>query len=81
MCRECKRYGKSVAATTVHHVKPLDQRLDLKFSSDNLISLCNKCHDKMHDRINNQLTKAGEELVVRIYKNNNILLKYVIINK
>lgn len=69
LCRECKRYGKSVAATTVHHVVPLEQRPDLKYSSDNLISLCNKCHDKMHDRINNQLTKLGEEWGVRIQRN------------
>ena len=66
-CRECKRYGKSVAASTVHHVIPLEQQLELKYSSNNLISLCSKCHDKMHDRVNNKLTKAGEEWVVRIY--------------
>lgn len=68
-CRECKRYGKSVAASTVHHVIPLEQQPDLRYSSDNLISLCSKCHDKMHDRINNQLTKAGEDWVIRITKN------------
>ena len=69
LCRECKRYGKSVAASTVHHVIPLDQRADLKYSSNNLISLCSKCHDKMHDRTNNQLTKVGEEWVARIHRN------------
>ncbi len=69
MCRECKRYGKSTAANTVHHVIPLDQKPDFKFSSDNLISLCSKCHDKMHDRTNNKLTKLGEECVSRINRN------------
>ena len=68
-CRECKRYGKTTAATTVHHVIPLEKQPDLKYSSDNLISLCGKCHDKMHDRTNNQLTKVGEEWVVRISRN------------
>lgn len=68
VCRECKRYGKNVAASTVHHVIPLDQRPELKYSNDNLISLCSKCHDKMHDRTNNELTKLGEEWVVRINK-------------
>lgn len=67
-CRECIRYGKSVAANNVHHVIPLDQRPDLKFSSDNLISLCGKCHDKMHDRINNKLTKLGEQWVLKMNK-------------
>lgn len=42
---------------------------DLKLVSDNLISLCSKCHDKMHDRTNNELTKVGEEWVVRINRN------------
>lgn len=69
MCRECKRYGKSVLAATVHHIIPLDQRPELKLVSDNLLSLCNKCHDKMHDRTNNQLTKLGEEWVVRKNRN------------
>ncbi len=69
LCRECKRFGKSVLAATIHHINPLDQRPDLKLASDNLLSLCKKCHDKMHDRINNELTKLGEEWVVRIYRN------------
>ncbi|NOW86764.1 5-methylcytosine-specific restriction endonuclease McrA [Clostridium beijerinckii] len=64
-CRECIRYGKSVTAVTVHHIIPLDQNPSLRLVSDNLLSLCNKCHDKMHDRTNNQLTKLGEEWVVR----------------
>ncbi len=69
MCRECKRYGKSVLAVTVHHVISLEQRPDLKLASDNLLSLCSKCHDKMHDRTNNQLTKLGQEWVERIKRN------------
>lgn len=69
MCRECKRYGKSVLAETVHHIIPLDQKPSLRLVSDNLLSLCNKCHEKMHDRINNQLTKLGEEWVIRINRN------------
>lgn len=69
MCRECKRFGKSVLAATVHHIKPLDQRPDFKLANDNLLSLCKKCHDKMHDRTNDQLTKVGEEWVNRIKRN------------
>ncbi len=69
MCRECRRFGKSVLAATVHHIIPLDQRPNLRLASDNLLSLCNKCHDKMHDRINNELTKLGEEWGVRIKRN------------
>jgi len=70
LCKECKRYGKSVVANTVHHVIPLEQRQDLKYSSNNLISLCRKCHDKMHDRTNNELTRLGEQWVVRVSSKN-----------
>jgi 5-methylcytosine-specific restriction endonuclease McrA len=62
------RYGKSIDATTVHHVYPLEQRPELGLVSNNLISLCKQCHDKMHDRISNQLTALGNEWVERINK-------------
>jgi len=66
MCRECKRYGKTTEATTVHHIYPLEQRPELGLNSNNLISLCSKCHNKMHDRTNNELTKLGNEWVGRM---------------
>lgn len=61
ICRECKRYGRTTGATTVHHVYPLEQRPELKLNTNNLISLCSKCHDKMHDRTNNELTITGKQ--------------------
>lgn len=48
LCRECKRYGKMVAAEHVHHIEHLDARPDLAYTPSNLISLCAKCHLKMH---------------------------------
>ena len=68
MCQECKRYGKTTGATTVHHVKPLEFNLELRLDSNNLISLCSVCHDKMHDRTNNELTDLGKKLIERIEK-------------
>jgi 5-methylcytosine-specific restriction protein A len=68
MCRECNRYGKTIEATMVHHVIPVDERPDLGLSSKNLISLCKTCHGKMHDRVTNQLTALGIAWVERIYK-------------
>jgi 5-methylcytosine-specific restriction enzyme A len=59
-CRECKRYGKFTNATTVHHMHPLSDRPDIRLESWNLLSLCGHCHDKMHDRITDKLTKLGE---------------------
>ena len=60
-CRQCKRYGKSTEATTVHHINPLRDRPDLRLESWNLVSLCGKCHDSMHDRVSDNLTALGEQ--------------------
>ena len=66
MCQECKRYGKTTAAKTVHHIHPLDERPDLELVNINLISLCNDHHEKMHDRTNDKLSALGMEWVRRI---------------
>ncbi|GIP38318.1 HNH endonuclease [Paenibacillus sp. J31TS4] len=60
LCQECKRYGRSTAAATVHHINPLERHPELALVSPNLVSLCNPCHDKMHDRTTGVLTEAGE---------------------
>lgn len=67
-CQECRRYGKGTQATTVHHVYPLELYPSLALVSENLISLCNKCHEKMHSRITNELTAKGIEWKKRIEK-------------
>lgn len=59
-CRECARFGKRRDATIVHHANPIQDRWDLRLHSLNLVSLCNKCHEKMHDRTSDKLTGAGE---------------------
>ena len=48
LCQECKRYGRYVEAKTVHHIKHADEYPELIYVDTNLISLCNKCHNKMH---------------------------------
>lgn len=60
ICRHCKRYGKTTPANTVHHIYPFEDYPEYKLNSDNLISLCAGCHGKMHDRLTNELTEAGE---------------------
>jgi len=69
-CRECKRYGKSRPATTVHHINPLESQPQWRLESWNLLSLCNTCHEKMHDRTSDVLTALGEywrERVSKVY--------------
>ncbi|MDY2986123.1 MAG: HNH endonuclease [Peptoniphilus sp.] len=63
-CQECKRRGIKTDAECVHHINPAKDRPDLFWDNKNLISLCNNCHGKMHNRHNDTLTKLG-----RWYKN------------
>lgn len=65
-CQECKRYGKSVDATTIHHIYPADEYPNYVMCNDNLISLCSACHNKMHDRLTNKITKKGQEWQKRV---------------
>jgi 5-methylcytosine-specific restriction endonuclease McrA len=66
LCQECKRYGKGVQATTVHHINPLNQHPEWGLMSWNLVSLCEKCHDAMHDRKIGELTEKGKAWIKRV---------------
>lgn len=54
MCQECMRrlragYGiRPRRATMVHHIVPISERPDLAMRMDNLMSLCDECHNQMH---------------------------------
>ena len=61
LCQECKRYGKTTQATTVHHIYPLEDYPELALVGDNLISLCNACHERMHDRMTGEITELGKQ--------------------
>ena len=61
MCKECSRYGKSTLANIVHHIIPLEERTDLALDNRNLVSLCERCHERMHNKFNNELSKLGLE--------------------
>lgn len=68
-CRECKRYGRVTAATTIHHIHPYEHYPELKLDTGNLLSLCSTCHNSMHDRVTNELTVKGLEWVLRVEQN------------
>ena len=65
LCQESKRYGKMVQATTVHHIFPREQYPEYEWEPWNLISLCDKAHNEMHDRNTGQLTEKGRRLLDR----------------
>ena len=48
LCQECRKYGRMTQATTVHHIQHVEDHPELAYNDDNLVSLCEKCHNKMH---------------------------------
>lgn len=53
LCQECKRYGRRkggepVPAVLVHHIQHYEEHPELALADDNLVSLCEGCHNKMH---------------------------------
>ena len=47
-CQVCKEEGGFAPATTVHHLKHLEDRPDLALDDDNLVSVCAACHNREH---------------------------------
>lgn len=72
-CRQCRRFGKNTAANTVHHIVP--QNMNLFYIPHNLISLCDNCHNMMHDRNSDILTGLGEEWKSRLKRDHPDLVK------
>lgn len=48
-CQICRRYGRIIEAKVVHHKIELEDDPTLALVDDNLVSLCNACHNKVHD--------------------------------
>ena len=64
-CCECRRFGKRTQAATVHHIFPRGEYPEYQWDGWNLASLCDACHDAMHDRTTNALTEKGVDLLKR----------------
>lgn len=47
-CQMCKANGRYSRANTVHHIVELRDKPSLALVDSNLISLCGKCHNKIH---------------------------------
>ena len=64
-CQWCKRYGRITAATTVHHIKHVEDRPDLVYEGANLISVCNDCHNKLHPEKAKRAAESGGSRPIR----------------
>jgi len=49
-CQNCKNVGKLRMADCVHHVVEVQSRAELALELENLRSLCNRCHNAVHER-------------------------------
>lgn len=47
-CQLCKRYGRMTQAKIVHHKLELDEYPELAFDDNNLVAVCQACHNKLH---------------------------------
>ena len=44
-CQECKAQGRVGRGRVVHHIQHLDKRPDLALEPDNLLTVCESCHN------------------------------------
>lgn len=50
ICQICLRDNRLRRADTVHHIKPIKDYPELALDLNNLLSVCNICHNKLHSR-------------------------------
>lgn len=48
LCQDCLKEKKIIQAEHVHHIKEVKDAWELRYDLDNLISLCQSCHNKRH---------------------------------
>ncbi|KEK17354.1 endonuclease [Bacillus manliponensis] len=48
LCQECLNNDSIISADMVHHIKERTDHPELALALDNLVSLCNACHNKEH---------------------------------
>lgn len=56
----------------MHHVFPREEYPEYQWQAWNLISLSGEMHNRLHDRVTNELTDEGIELLKRVARKNNI---------
>jgi 5-methylcytosine-specific restriction endonuclease McrA len=57
VCEFCEKKNKTSLAKVVHHVIPIEDAKDismmeaLAFDENNLMALCEKCHEEIHEQL------------------------------
>lgn len=71
-CQVSRRFGRRVAADTVHHVFPRDVFPQFQWEPWNLVSVAREVHEQLHDRATGELTEKGRELLRRVARREGI---------
>lgn len=58
-CQRCRQQGKFSKGQCVHHIKHLKDYPLLALTNNNLITLCNDCHNAVHPEKNKNPQKKG----------------------
>lgn len=67
LCEKCLEEGRITAATDVHHKYEISnagsflEAMDIAYDSNNLMSLCSKCHDALHARKHQEMWKQKKQ--------------------
>lgn len=73
------RAGKSVPATMVHHIFPLEKYPEYGLERWNLISVSNDTHEILHNRATGELSPLGYDLLHEVSEKRKIPLSRVIL--
>lgn len=60
-CQLCKGAGSYAQGEMVHHIKEVKDYPELALTLNNLQTLCNSCHNRVHDKLPNQKKKFTNE--------------------
>lgn len=69
LCEECQRHRKTVAATEVHHIVPVEKgstfaiKHRLAYDTLNLRALCHPCHVAIHRELRKGTKESRQERV------------------
>jgi len=70
LCQDCKKLGQIVPAVTVHHIIPIKEEWSLRLVIENMVCLCESCHQQRHRKLNEAHTKQKIIVVKQTIKQN-----------
>jgi 5-methylcytosine-specific restriction protein A len=69
LCQHCLKEKKLVSADMVHHIVPIRDDKDKAVELENLLSLCNPCHNKVHGGKEKEKVKKRAARVIQSMAN------------